>query len=773
MFSALRRAGDCAECLLVGSNSSLFSYREIVLLEIIFEFKLGMWMKKLLNFSRRIYRGEFTYLSHRIRSLLYDFKRSRALQYKPTKNNKASYTYPARESKELLVSIIVPNFNHAPFLRQRLESIFSQTYKNFEVILLDDSSRDSSSEILKEFQQLFPEKTKLALNDKNSGSVFRQWEKGIKLAKGDLIWIAESDDYCDLTFLETLVPFFFEESVTLAFSRSDFVDQHGKKVWDTEEYLGKLDRARWADEFTLPAKSIVLSYFHQLNIIPNVSSAIFRNPSEHVLFQDPMWLGMKVCGDWIFYLNIISGGSISYSHRTTNYYRQHLGNTSVSSYSKDTYYSELHMVAAELMRLYPVGLVEIDGLWEKAKTDWLSNRPKDPLKRLEDLFKLQKLKDLEGIHLPLVGMCSYGFTTGGGETFPIKLANSLFRMGHPIVFISFDLAPINHGIRHLLNPAIPVFHVKYLAELESIVRSFGIDILHSHQYDIDLIISSFNLKHDIKHVITLHGMYETIPKEEIEKKLPKLVATVSKWAYVADKNLQPFKSGGFNTEAFINIPNAVESKEQNREKLISRDNLQIPDQAFVVCLVSRAIKEKGWHEAVEIISRARDKSDKDLRLILIGDGPVLSEVQKIKKDYIHVLGFQKDVTSYFGISNVGLLPSTFRGESFPLTILECLSEGKPVLATAVGEIRNMLSIDENSTAGEVFDLVEGKVPIDQVIDKLIQYMNDSVVYEMKCSLAKLASKKFDLKNMSSLYQKTYIEIMKEPVFIGENTKVAE
>ena len=51
------------------------------------------------------------------------------------------------------VSIIVPNYNHAQFLKQRLESIFNQTYQNFEVILLDDASTDKSVSILEKYSK--------------------------------------------------------------------------------------------------------------------------------------------------------------------------------------------------------------------------------------------------------------------------------------------------------------------------------------------------------------------------------------------------------------------------------------------------------------------------------------------------------------------------------------------------------------------------------------------------------------------------------------------
>ena len=104
----------------------------------------------------------------------------------------------------LLVSIIVPNYNHALYLRERLDSIFSQTFQDFEVILLDDNSSDSSIEVLKEYAA-HPKVSHFIVNATNSGSPFIQWEKGLSLSKGKYIWIAESDDSCEITFLEKLL----------------------------------------------------------------------------------------------------------------------------------------------------------------------------------------------------------------------------------------------------------------------------------------------------------------------------------------------------------------------------------------------------------------------------------------------------------------------------------------------------------------------------------------------------------------------------------------
>ncbi|HTU34206.1 MAG TPA: glycosyltransferase, partial [Candidatus Acidoferrum sp.] len=66
------------------------------------------------------------------------------------------------------VSVVVPNYNHARFLRQRIDTIFGQTYEDFEVILLDDYSSDDSRAILSDYA--CNPRVRLEFNDANSGS---------------------------------------------------------------------------------------------------------------------------------------------------------------------------------------------------------------------------------------------------------------------------------------------------------------------------------------------------------------------------------------------------------------------------------------------------------------------------------------------------------------------------------------------------------------------------------------------------------------------------
>src|SRR5580700_7655431 len=101
------------------------------------------------------------------------------------------------------VSVIVPNYNHADFLPQRINSILGQTFQDFELILLDDHSNDESQSILAKYAD--DPRVMMKFNEVNSGGTFRQWNRGVRLAQGEYVWIAESDDYADEKLLQRLV----------------------------------------------------------------------------------------------------------------------------------------------------------------------------------------------------------------------------------------------------------------------------------------------------------------------------------------------------------------------------------------------------------------------------------------------------------------------------------------------------------------------------------------------------------------------------------------
>src|SRR5260370_33694300 len=160
------------------------------------------------------------------------------------------------------VSVIVPNYNHARYLHKRIDSVLGQTYQDFELILLDDCSTDHSRDILSPYGT--NPRVRIEFNEKNSGSTFKQWNKGVRMANGKYIWIAESDDYADKRLLERLVETLEgNEKMVFAFCRSWRVteDDQLKGFEDTYSKFRRQGPHGWGADFCVEGQQECRSNF--------------------------------------------------------------------------------------------------------------------------------------------------------------------------------------------------------------------------------------------------------------------------------------------------------------------------------------------------------------------------------------------------------------------------------------------------------------------------------------------------------------------------------
>ncbi|MBM0153156.1 glycosyltransferase family 2 protein [Segatella copri] len=224
-----------------------------------------------------------------------------------------------------LVSVILPNYCHAPYLKQRIDSILNQTFQNFELIILDDNSPDdgASKSVIEQYRGN-PHVTHIIYNEVNSGSTFKQWSLGFSLAKGNLIWIAESDDYCEPDLLESLVSEFKNNAnCVLAFSLSKRVDSHGKDL-DYFELLpiSKITR--------LNGEKYVKRFMTTENFCANASACLFLKDAALCIPDD--YTKLKASGDYLFWIELALLGNISIINRKKNYFRQHTQKVTTKSY---------------------------------------------------------------------------------------------------------------------------------------------------------------------------------------------------------------------------------------------------------------------------------------------------------------------------------------------------------------------------------------------------------------------------------------------------------
>ncbi len=216
------------------------------------------------------------------------------------------------------ISVIVPNYNHAPYLKQRIDSILSQTFQDFELILIDDCSTDGSREVMEQYRSDL-HVSHIVYGESNSGSAFRQWDKGIALAKGDWIWVAESDDYCEPTFLERLLAEVAKvPDCSLAFTKTWWVDKSGNRLWNNSN-----GNAVYVHQ----SKDFIHKRLATNCPIANVSECIFRR-DKFRSEESHRYEHMRLCGDWFFYLLFAEQGCVVELEEPLSYYRQHSTNIS-------------------------------------------------------------------------------------------------------------------------------------------------------------------------------------------------------------------------------------------------------------------------------------------------------------------------------------------------------------------------------------------------------------------------------------------------------------
>ncbi|MVN22241.1 glycosyltransferase family 2 protein [Mucilaginibacter arboris] len=251
------------------------------------------------------------------------------------------------------VSVIIPNYNHSNYLIKRIESVLNQSYQDFELIILDDCSTDNSREIIEPYKNN-KKVSKILFNEKNSSSTFKQWQKGINTANGKYIWIAESDDYADLSFLKEAVKRFTNDpEVGIVYCDSSVV--RDKKI-ETDFYKkyrnSNFKTNRWDFDYLTTGKDEVNNYLIYDCTINNTSAMIFKkNLVDDRLFHNLNLF--RYSGDWYFFLYIAQNCKISYISSALNYFRQGTNNFAKGVKSPLNHFRERSVVRYQILKDFP------------------------------------------------------------------------------------------------------------------------------------------------------------------------------------------------------------------------------------------------------------------------------------------------------------------------------------------------------------------------------------------------------------------------------------
>lgn len=254
------------------------------------------------------------------------------------------------------VSVVVPHYNYAHYLEGRLKTIFHQTHPVTEVMVLDDCSSDDSVDVVAQVAAEEGRVVRLVRRHVNSGSVFAQWRTAAELAKGDFIWIAESDDLSEPDFLARAVALLqADPKMKLAFTDSRTVLGDGTPhLASYKSWYANIEPGALSTTEIFPAGEFVHRFLSVANLIYNVSAVVWRRDALLAALRscEDELPDYRLAGDWRVYLEILRDTSarIGYEATPLNVHRRH-ADSNTDTLDANRHFAEIarcHGVVAEL-----------------------------------------------------------------------------------------------------------------------------------------------------------------------------------------------------------------------------------------------------------------------------------------------------------------------------------------------------------------------------------------------------------------------------------------
>ena len=250
-----------------------------------------------------------------------------------------------KKEAKIRISAVVPNYNYEKFLLERIYSILNQTEKIYEIIILDDCSKDNSQklidEIVENIKNYIP--IKKVYNKENTGIAFKQWQKGFNLAKGDYVWIAEADDYCDKHLMHALVKKIRKDkNIIISYADTSFIDKDGKIFLKSiEPEIDIRKTGHWKLSYINKGVDELNNYTFLNCTIANVSSTLIKKGNYDEFFKKA--IEYRQSGDWVLYAHLMTLGDVAYVNKPLNNYRVH-GNNITSTMKKQKHLEEIKRI---------------------------------------------------------------------------------------------------------------------------------------------------------------------------------------------------------------------------------------------------------------------------------------------------------------------------------------------------------------------------------------------------------------------------------------------
>lgn len=384
---------------------------------------------------------------------------------------------------------------------------------------------------------------------------------------------------------------------------------------------------------------------------------------------------------------------------------------------------------------------------------------------------------------------------GGAEMFVVRLANALSKEHEVGIVIFYEnlvhtgvieklaarvqvfllrVPALRHlqrldGLFRLCNIDISLVHKRIEKEAIKVLTAFQPDIVHGHLFKTDWVISNIQKKYNGKfgRVTTIHGDYSSYYNKEstpqllnVNTKIEATVATIDAIVCLSAEHIQFFEQHFSQITPKLHlIYNGFEPFDKKYQRR-TREELGLPASGFLFGMASRGVEKKGWRKAIEAFVEAAIPNS---YLILTGEGEYLSELAK-NNDQTNIIftGFTHQPLEYIQHFDVCLLPTLFPYESLPTVIIEYLYCGKPIIATDVGEIGKMISVqDDAQLAGDLLPFKNYTIDSKLLKHAMLKYFNEPSYLAKKAEYSQQAFVKFNMQNCLDLYLRVYTNALKK------------
>lgn len=293
------------------------------------------------------------------------------------------------------------------------------------------------------------------------------------------------------------------------------------------------------------------------------------------------------------------------------------------------------------------------------------------------------------------------------------------------------------------------------------------DFIHSHGYKGNILLGFIPKRfRKIPLITTLHGWTSTKALSKMKlyewldaKSLKHIDAVVAVNRVMLMHSM--FKNNG-HTNLFV-VNNGIPALNFTTGKMapqkncsLNRDIIEFCQNGFIIGSIGRLSKEKGFNNLIESVYEL-NKTGVKAKLIIIGEGYERDNLERLTmklgmKDNVLMPGYENKAWQYLPLFDVFVLPSLTEG--FPITILEAMQSGVPIVATRVGGVPEIL---DEGAAGVLVKPGDVKVLTQEILSLL---KNPAYSKNLAKKAKEIAFTRYSDKNMALEYQKIYMSLVK-------------